>query len=147
MHYFVRILAILSLSGGMLSTSLAEEEVLQPESTPGAQTISAEELVRMMRVTQGLYVIDARISTGRKKGYVEGSQHLPDIDTNCESLKNTLPTLDTPVAFYCSSEKCGRSLNAVTIAMKCGYSKLYWFRGGFVEWKAKGYPYVLENPA
>ena len=121
--------------------------MLQPESTPAAKTVSAEELVRMIRTEQELKIIDARISSGRKKGYLEGSLHLPDIETNCESLKNTVSTLTTPVAFYCSSEKCGRSLNAVTIAMSCGYSNLFWFRGGFAEWKAKGYPYVVERPS
>lgn len=145
MSYFAYFAVFLGCFSAGMGACLAEEEVLQPESTPVAKTVSAEELVRMMRTEQELQIIDARITSGRKKGYLEGSFHLPDIETNCETLKNTVPTSSTPVVFYCSSEKCGRSLNAVTIAMNCGYSNLFWFRGGFAEWKAKGYPYVLEH--
>jgi len=25
-------------------------------------------------------------------------------------------------------------------AIKAGYTKVYWFRGGFPEWKGKGFP-------
>jgi rhodanese-related sulfurtransferase len=31
-------------------------------------------------------------------------------------------------------------------AVKAGYTRVYWFRGGFPEWSAKGYP-VESMPA
>ena len=40
--------------------------------------------------------------------------------------------------------KCGRSAKAIVIALQCGYSNIYWFRGGFEEWLSKGYPYLQE---
>lgn len=41
--------------------------------------------------------------------------------------------------------KCGRSAKAIKIAVKCGYSNLFWFRGGYAEWLEKGYPVVRNN--
>lgn len=84
----------------------------------------------------------ARINKGRKKGYIENSIHLADIDTTCKSLEKHIPQADSPVVFYCTSSKCGRSLNAVKIAQSCAYKNIYWFRGGFEEWKEHELPYL-----
>lgn len=122
-----------------------EEEVPTPLSEPDVTTVSAEQLVTLIRSQQSFVLIDARIASGRKKGYIENSFHLADIDTTCATLKEFIPTLSQPAAFYCSSSKCGRSLNAVRVAKACGFSNIYWFRGGFEEWKEKGLPYSIEK--
>lgn len=41
--------------------------------------------------------------------------------------------------FYCNGIQCGRSVIALEIAKGCGYTRLYWFRGGFAEWKRNAY--------
>ncbi len=116
-----------------------------PESLPGITTISAEALAEKLVISKAMIVIDARVATGRRKGYIEGSLHLADVDTNCASLAKAIPHRDTATVFYCTSSKCGRSLNALKIAQSCDYRNVYWFRGGFEEWQNKGYPYVSAN--
>jgi rhodanese-related sulfurtransferase len=124
----------------------SEEEILNlPVNEPGATTLTAFELATRMREKEPLVVIDARIAQSRKKGYIEGSSHLPDIDTHCGTLTLLAPNKSTPLAFYCSSTRCGRSLNTVRIALSCGYTKIYWFRGGFEEWKSNGFPYRIDD--
>lgn len=118
-----------------------KKPIITPEHVDGITTVHAQKLAKLMLKDKKLIVIDARVMKGRKKGFIENSYHLPDIETNCASLQKLIPRLNNPVVFYCSSNTCGRSLNAVQIAKRCGYSHLYWFRGGFKEWKSEGYAY------
>ena len=115
-----------------------------PPSIPGTTIVIAEDLIDLVEKIPDLIIIDSRIPGDRKQGYLEGSLSLPDVDTTCESLNHMVPARTYPVLFYCNGVKCGRSAKAAVIALKCGYSNLYWFRGGFEEWLAKGYPYLRE---
>ncbi|MBL4868208.1 MAG: rhodanese-like domain-containing protein [Pseudomonadales bacterium] len=49
------------------------------------------------------------------------------------------------MVYYCNGPKCGRSATAVKIALKCGYEKIFWFRGGFEEWKIKRFPIINDS--
>jgi rhodanese-related sulfurtransferase len=115
-----------------------------PEKIEGSTIVNAEEFIELAGKIPQLLVIDSRIQGDRKQGYIEGSISLPDVDTNCDSLAKVIPHKDSPTLFYCNGVKCGRSATAVTIALHCGYHNIYWFRGGFEEWLAKGYPYLQE---
>ena len=126
------------------SSTLAATEVKSPEKIEGTTKVTAEEFIDLVGNIPNLIVIDSRIPGDRKQGYVEGSVSLPDIDTTCESLSKNIPAQSSPALFYCNGVKCGRSAKAIKIALSCGYEKLYWFRGGFEEWMAKGYPYLQE---
>jgi rhodanese-related sulfurtransferase len=136
-----------NLTGLLLLCSLfcvaveADTAVKAPEDIPGSTKVDAEGLIDLLdRIPDELLVIDARIESDRKHGYIEGSISLPDIDTTCASLASVIPTTGTPVLFYCNGPKCGRSVISVRVALGCGYTNIYWFRGGFEEWMAKGYP-------
>ena len=119
-------------------------EIVSPESIPGTTRVDAEGVISIVEKVSDLVIIDARISVDRKQGFIEGSRSLPDIDTTCTSLEKAIPSKTRPVLFYCNGVKCGRSVKSINIAQGCGYEKIYWFRGGFEEWKAKGYPFVTE---
>lgn len=136
------ILLYCSFFGASFAEDNSKETLPLPTVLSGVTTISAETLATMLSEDPGLLVIDARIDRRRNKGYIDGSIHLPDVETNCESLAKIIPSKSTKIIFYCSSSECGRSMNAVTQAQKCHYTNLYWFRGGFKDWKNSGYPYV-----
>ena len=114
------------------------DEYLSPETIDGSTKVDAESLIELAREHEDLVIIDSRIRADRRQGYIAGSISLPDTDTDCTSL---LPLMkkNTPVVFYCNGPKCRRSDRAVAIAKDCGYTNLYWFRGGFEEWKDKHY--------
>jgi len=138
----------------ILQTSLAEENALAKGALTqnttldvmirGTTSVSAEHFIKLVNTNPNLVVMDARIQSDRKQGYIESSISLPDIDTNCERLAKHIPSHDSPAVFYCNGIKCNRSANAIKIAVNCGYRNTYWFRGGFAEWLAKGYPYLRE---
>jgi rhodanese-related sulfurtransferase len=127
----------------LLFSSLAVAEKADvPESLAGTTKVTAEEVIELIENNDSLVVIDARKSSDREKGWIEGSVGLPNTDTNAESLAKVLPEKSTPVLFYCNGVKCGRSVKSAEIAIAEGYSKIYWFRGGMEEWEAKGLPVV-----
>lgn len=123
---------------------LADETTLAPEQIAGTTRVDAEGLIELAEQLPNLMVIDARVRMDRRQGYIEDSLSLPDIQTNCDSLKTVIRDKQQPVLFYCNGIKCGRSVKSINIAKQCGYETLYWFRGGFEEWKNKGFPYIKE---
>ena len=90
-------------------------------------------------------LIDARITEDRDYGYIESSISLPDIETNCNSLKKIIPGKKQALMFYCNGVQCGRSVVSIKVARSCGYHNLSWFKGGFAEWKEKGYQYIKTD--
>ncbi len=122
----------------------AEPIVPVPEQIPGAQRVDAEAVIEVAGKLKNLVIVDSRIPGDRKIGYIEHSISLPDAKTNCKSLARIIPGKSTPALFYCNGVKCGRSVVAARIALQCGYTNVYWFRGGFEEWKSKEYPFLHE---
>jgi rhodanese-related sulfurtransferase len=114
------------------------DDYLSPENIAGSTKIDAESLIELARDHEDLVIIDSRIKSDRRQGFITGSISLPDTETNCASLL-ALTDESTPTIFYCNGPKCRRSDRAVSIAKDCGYTNLYWFRGGFEEWKEKRY--------
>jgi rhodanese-related sulfurtransferase len=138
---------MLLVLGCALTTALAAEPAdVSPPDIQGVARVSAEDVFRLFETTPGLVIVDSRLangpSSGRAQGFIEGSISLPDTETDCKSLAQAVPKKETPTLFYCNGPKCGRSAKAITVARACGYRNLYWFRGGFEEWREKGYPYA-----
>ena len=123
---------------------LADKEVVSPDTIPGTTKVDAEGVINLVEKISQLVVVDARIRQDRLQGYIEGSISLPDVETTCETLAGVIPKKSSPVLFYCNGPKCGRSVHLSHKALDCGYTRVYWFRGGFEEWKKKKYPYLKK---
>ena len=124
---------------------LTRSKIIVPEHIAGVKTLTAENVVELAMGTPDLIIIDARIADDRKHGYLEDSLSLPDIETNCSRLGKIIPGKNSPVLFYCNGIKCGRSVVSIKIATSCGYTNMYWFKGGFEEWKDKGFQYTMDH--
>lgn len=125
---------------------LSQKKSVVPEKIAGVETLNAEQVIELLISDQPPVLIDARIMKDRDYGYIESSISLPDIKTNCESLERIAPDKDSHMLFYCNGVQCGRSVVSIKVARSCGYHHLSWFKGGFAEWKEKGYQYVSQNP-
>jgi rhodanese-related sulfurtransferase len=125
-------------------TARADGGTVSPDSIPGTTKVDAEGVLELAEKNPDLVIVDARIRQDRLQGYIEGSVSLPDVDTSCESLARIIPRKSTPVLFYCNGPKCGRSVRSSRKALDCGYTGVYWYRGGFEEWKNKNYPYLKK---
>jgi rhodanese-related sulfurtransferase len=124
---------------------LSTPKVIVPEKIAGVTTVSAEQLIEQLTSEHPPILIDSRIRQDRDYGYIESSISLPDIETNCETLKQVAEDKNSHLLFYCNGIQCGRSVVAIKIARSCGYHHLSWFKGGFAEWKQKGYQYVRKD--
>ncbi len=137
--------AILSNSAFAKETpNLAKLKVVVPENIAGVNTVSAEQVIEILTSDKPPLLIDARIKEDRNYGYIESSISLPDIATNCNTLEKITTDKKQQLMFYCNGVQCGRSVVSIKIARSCGYHHLSWFRGGFAEWKEKGYQYIKE---
>ncbi len=130
---------ILSIMLLLLTSSAAANNYTSPDNIKGSTRINAETLINLARNNEELVIIDSRIQSDRRQGYISGSISLPDTQTSCHSLHSTLEKKDKPVVFYCNGPKCRRSDRSVQIAIDCGYSNIFWFRGGYEEWQNKHY--------
>lgn len=115
------------------------DDYLSPDTINGTTKIDAETLIQLARDHDDLIIIDSRIRSDRRQGFITGSLSLPDTETNCATLIPIIHRKDDAVVFYCNGPKCRRSDRAVAIARDCGYTNIYWFRGGLEEWKNKHY--------
>ena len=136
------LMGVIMLAG----VSAAAGEYISPVAIEGAVTIDAEQLIALVVDHQDTVLIDSRVGTDRADGYIEGSVHLVDTKTDCDSLARLIGTHTTPVIFYCNGVRCDRSGRAVGIAVACGYRDVYWFRGGIEEWRAKKFPLIQDVP-
>lgn len=124
------------------NTGLESSPVVSPAEISGTLRVDSERLLDLYAQIGDLTIIDARIESDRKNGYIENSISLPDIRTDCQALAQWIPSIHHPVAFYCNGPKCGRSAKSAGIAVQCGYDQVYWFRGGIEEWTQKQYPLI-----
>lgn len=135
---------VVVLSGFLNLASAAET----PMSLEGATLVSAEQVKQLME--KGAAVIDARVTNEYAEGHVKGAKNIPykeksekkvGFDASLDSFDlSKLPAdKNAPVILYCNAGDCWKSYKAGTLAIKAGYKKIQWFRGGFPEWKAKGY--------
>jgi PQQ-dependent catabolism-associated CXXCW motif protein len=58
-----------------------------------------------------------------------------------QKLKDELAKLtgndpDMPLVFFCLGARCWESYNAALRAIKLGYTRVYWYRGGLASWRA-----------
>ena len=123
----------------LISVTSHADDYLSPDTIEGSTKINSEALIQLARDSDDLVIIDSRIKADRRQGYITGSISLPDTETNCASLLPVIRRKNTATVFYCNGPKCRRSDRAIITARECGYTNIYWFRGGFEEWKNKNY--------
>lgn len=118
-----------------------------PRSLPGAGVIDAKTVVQMMQ--RGASYVDTRTDAEFKAGRVPGSKLVPyveksakeaDFDPNQDQfdLAKLGQDRNAELILACNGAECWKSFKASHAAIKAGYTRVYWFRGGFPEWRSAG---------
>ena len=115
-----------------------------PDNLQGATVVTAEETIELILTNPDLLVIDARKKTEYVKGHIEGAHNLLNTTLTLVELQSLSPDRSAPLLFYCNGIRCQRSSDAISKAVKWGYSNIFWFRGGWMEWVEKRLPAVTE---
>lgn len=120
-----------------------------PAKLDGATLVSAEQVKDLM--AKGAVVVDARVANEFAEAHVKGAVNVTYKEKSAKDVKfdasqdsfdlGKLPKdKSAGLVFYCNAGECWKSYKAAVVAMKNGYKSVYWFRGGFPEWKSKGFP-------
>lgn len=120
-----------------------------PNELPGAKVVTLEQFKALQ--AQGVMVVDARNTEEYAAGHIKGAVFIPYTEVSAKEVGFD-PTEDRfdlgklpqdkskPVALYCDGTPCWKSYKASFLAVKYGHTNIYWFRGGFPDWKAAGLP-------
>lgn len=120
-----------------------------PTSLPGAKIISAAEANAL--IAKGMAVFDVRVEDEYKTAHVPGAVSVTYKESSAKEVGfdpaddqfalNKLPKdKNTPFMMYCDGTICWRSYKSAVMAIQAGWKNVYWFRGGFPEWKEAGLP-------
>jgi TolB-like protein/rhodanese-related sulfurtransferase len=90
----------------------------------------------------GVTFIDSRGKDLYGRGHIPGATNLyfHQVWDNLSQIVN----LNDEVVFYCGDPSCHLAAHSSAQALVLGYSKVYYFAGGFSAWKNAGYP--VEGP-
>jgi rhodanese-related sulfurtransferase/ABC-type phosphate/phosphonate transport system substrate-binding protein len=118
-----------------------------PRALPGAQVVDAPAVAQLLK--GGATYVDTRTDAEFKAGHVPGAILVPyveksakDADFDAAQDKFEVARLgadrDASLVFACNGPECWKSYKASHAAIKAGYRKVHWFRGGFPEWRSSG---------
>jgi rhodanese-related sulfurtransferase len=118
-----------------------------PRALPGATVVDAKAVAQLLNA--GATYVDTRTDAEFKAGHVPGSVLVPyaeksakdaDYDAAMDKfdLARLVPDRNAELVFACNGPECWKSFKASHAAIKAGYRKVYWFRGGFPEWRSSG---------
>lgn len=116
-----------------------------PRVLPGATVVDAATVQRLLG--EGAVFVDTRTPQEFKAGHIPGAQLIPyveksakDADFKADDDQFDLTKLpadkSVPLVFACNGAECWKSFKASHAALKAGYQRVHWFRGGFPEWRS-----------
>lgn len=126
-----------------------------PKELAGAQVIEAKQASDL--IAKGVTVVDARNEAEYLDGRVKGAVLIPYHEVSAKEIgfdavddKFDLAKLpqdkNAAILLYCDGTPCWKSYKASILAIRGGYKNIFWFRGGFPEWKEAGYPVESGKP-
>jgi rhodanese-related sulfurtransferase/ABC-type phosphate/phosphonate transport system substrate-binding protein len=118
-----------------------------PRSLPGAEVVDAATVAQLL--ARGARYIDTRTDPEFKAGHVPGAKLVPyvekspkDADYDAALDQFDIAQLgsdrNAELVFACNGAECWKSYKASHAAIKAGFKRVYWFRGGFPEWRSSG---------
>ena len=125
-----------------------------PTVLPGAKVIGAAQTRELM--AQGVPVYDVRVGEEYAQAHVPGAISVPYKEGSAKEVGfdaaddqfalNRLPKdKNAPFIMYCDGTICWKSYKSSVMAIQAGWKNVYWFRGGFPEWKEAGMPVIARK--
>jgi rhodanese-related sulfurtransferase len=120
-----------------------------PTTLAGGTIVSAEQAKAL--IDKGAPVFDLRTANEYAEGHIKGAKLIAykeksakeaafDASKDDFDLSKLPADKNATIVLYCNGLDCWKSYKGSVVAIKAGYKKIHWMRGGFPEWKGKGYP-------
>jgi rhodanese-related sulfurtransferase len=85
-------------------------------------------------------LVDVRASVDYGWGHVPDAINLSVVTELTKASLSAVADMDDEVAFYCHGKHCPYSAYASAKALAWGFTRVYYFAGGFPAWETAGYP-------
>jgi len=149
LHAFHKITAAWISGAALILAAHAVQASDTPATLDGTTLVTADKVKELQ--AKGATVVDARVANEYADAHIKGAINIPykeksakapDFDASQDSWDIAKMPADknAHVVIYCNAGECWKSYKASKMAAKAGYKNIHWFRGGFPEWKGKGYP-------
>ena len=132
------VLAWILFMMSMTPQAKAEPGYVSPETVPGAITIDTTRAKPLF--DSGAIFVDVRNDADWEAGRIPGAVHLELDKVFTEASLRAAARPDQEVVMYCNGTKCPRSSQAAASAVSWGFSRVFYYRLGFPDWQAAGYP-------
>jgi ABC-type phosphate/phosphonate transport system substrate-binding protein/rhodanese-related sulfurtransferase len=120
-----------------------------PNALDGVKRVAAEDVVELTK--NGVPLFDTRIPEEYVERHIKGAINVPYMEKSAKDVGfdasqdrfdlSRLPSdKSAPLIFACNGAECWKSYKASVTAIHAGYKQIYWFRGGFPEWRGKDLP-------
>ena len=116
----------------------AGAEYVSPATVPGATTIDTARAKTLF--DRSAVFIDVRNEADWEAGRIPGAVHLELDQRFTEASLRAVAQPDQEVVMYCNGTKCPRSSQAAASAVGWGFTRVFYYRLGFPDWQAAGYP-------
>ena len=127
---FVVLLACMSMSS------------LAMDIPKGVKVLTAPEVRDMLKSPDRL-LVNALSRIEYQMQHIPGSINIPVDEVKSSSQ---MPTdKSAAIIFYCNGVACPYSRRAAKTAVKLGYTRVYWFKGGILEWRQYQYPMEVDK--
>ena len=119
------------------SIKLVSSVIGQPSNISGVTEINGEEVIKLADYDEEMVIFDVRSEAKRKQGKIHYSEgfHLKRLTTRY--LAEKVADKNTVIVFYGDKNSTSAAIGAKNTVAQ-GYKSVYWFKGGWTEWKRKG---------
>ncbi|REJ94962.1 MAG: rhodanese-like domain-containing protein [Planctomycetota bacterium] len=112
---------------------------------PIMQAISRAEARDLIQNEEDLTVVETLDEEYFNKFHLPGARNVPLNDSFDENIQEVAPDRDAPVLVYCMNTDCEASAKAARRMEELGYTTVYDYEAGKVDWKEAGFP--IEEPS
>ena len=144
------LLVIISVITGIFSNIISSKPIpwfaVELSIVDNVETNSDEPILAAISLEQaknffdeGVLFVDARDEGYYEAGHIEGAMKnifLFELIFNIEAKQNK----NSPLVVYCGDPGCGDSEQLAYDFKDMGFTKLYVFKGGWLEWSKASYP-------
>lgn len=111
------------------------------------QTVSRQQAKDLIDQHEDLVVIETLDEKYYRKFHLPGAHNVPLDDSFEDRVAELTADKSTPILLYCMDTECEASSKAATQLEDLGYSEIYDYEAGKVDWKEGGLPIENESKA
>jgi rhodanese-related sulfurtransferase len=110
---------------------------MDDSNEPNVPYVTAEEVKKAIDEKEDCILLDVRTQGEFARGKIAGSINLPVDNVDCD-VSSVIPDISTKIYVYCLSGS--RSVHAVRVMRKLGYTNVFDMEHGLLAWRAKYFP-------